>query len=90
MIELIKVVKAEAVGDHRLHVVFSNGSEGIRDVTDIVTEEGPMVEPLRDPVFFARVFVEYGVPSWPNSYDVDAIWLHDEMKALGLLRPAAA
>ncbi|MBB5752847.1 DUF2442 domain-containing protein [Prosthecomicrobium pneumaticum] len=90
MIEMIKVVKAEAVGDHLLHVVFSNGSEGVHDFADIVGEEGPMVEPLRDAAFFARVYLDYGAPSWPNGFDVDAIWLHDAMKALGLLRPAAA
>jgi hypothetical protein len=25
-----------------------------------------MVEPLRDPAYFARVFLEDGAPTWPN------------------------
>jgi hypothetical protein len=51
---------------------------------------GPMVEPLRDPAFFARVFLEYGTLTWPNGFDLDAIALHQEMKAAGQLRMPAA
>ncbi len=45
-----------------------------------------MVEPLKDPAYFARVFIEDGALTWPNGYDWDPIALHDEMKAAGLLR----
>lgn len=91
MIALVKVVEAKALGERRLWLRFSDGREGVRDFTDILTEGGPMVEPLRDPTFFARVFVEYGVPAWPNGFDIDAIALHQEMKSAGLLsEPAAA
>jgi hypothetical protein len=90
MNELIKVLSARAVSDNALHVVFSNGSEGVREFSDVLAEGGPMVEPLRDPAFFRRVFVSYGVPSWPNGFDVDAINLHDEMRDKGLLHGAAA
>jgi hypothetical protein len=91
MIALVKVVEAKALGERRLWLRFSDGREGVRDFTDILAEGGPMVEPLRDPTFFARVFVEYGVPAWPNGFDVDAIALHREMEAAGLLsEPAAA
>ena len=44
-----------------------------------------MVEPLRDPTYFARVFVENGVLTWPNGFDLDPIALHDEMKEAGEL-----
>jgi hypothetical protein len=85
MLKLVKVVQAKPLGEHRLWLRFSDGREGVRDFSDMLAEGGPMVEPLRDPAFFARVFVEYGVPSWPNGYDVDAIALHQEMEAAGLL-----
>lgn len=49
-----------------------------------------MIEPLRDPAMFGRAFVQSGVPSWPNGFDLDAIALHDEMRAAGLLGPAQA
>jgi hypothetical protein len=85
MIKFVKVVHLKPLGGHRLWLSFSDGREGVRDFADILAEGGPMVEPLRDPAFFARVFVEYGVPSWPNGFDLDAIALHQEMEAAGLL-----
>ena len=40
---------------HRLWLRFSNGREGIRDLSDVLAEGGVMVEPLRDPSMFGRV-----------------------------------
>jgi hypothetical protein len=51
----------------------------------MLAEGGPMVEPLRDPSFFKSVFVSFGVPSWPNGFEVDAIALHMELEKAGLL-----
>jgi hypothetical protein len=90
MIALVKVVEAKALGERRLWLRFSDGRGGVRDFTDILAEGGAMVEPLRDATFFARVFVEYGVPAWPNGFDIDAIALHQEMEAAGLLSEVAA
>jgi hypothetical protein len=50
-----------------------------------------MIEPLRDPAFFARVFLEDGAPTWPNGFDVGPGWLRREIEATGALaRDAAA
>jgi hypothetical protein len=35
---------------------------GEYDFSAVVAESGPMVEPLRDPAYFGRVFLEDGVP----------------------------
>jgi hypothetical protein len=45
-----------------------------------------MVLPLRDPAYFARVFLDMGVPTWPNGFDLAPNALHSEMKDLGLLK----
>ncbi len=87
MIELVKVSRVKALDGARIWVLFSNGMEGIRDCTDILSEGGPMVEPLRDPQMFKRVFVQCGVPAWPNGFDIDAIQLYMEMKEAGALQP---
>jgi len=86
MIDIVKVVKVEAIGNYRLRIRFSDGTEGDRDFSDIVSEGGPMVEPMKDPPFFARVFIELGALTWPNGFDLDSIALHDEMQAAGRLR----
>ena len=88
--EFVDVVHVEPLGGYRVLVRFSNGAEGVRDFGDMIAEDGPMVEPLRDQAFFARVFVDDGVLAWPNGYDLDAIALHDEMKKAGLLRQSTA
>ncbi len=87
---LIDVVRVEPRGGYRLVLAFfSDGSEGERDFADLVAEGGEMVEPLRRGCF-ARVFLDDGVPTWPNGFDLDPIALHQEMKAAGLLRAPAA
>jgi len=90
MIKMIKVTEARALDDRRLWLRFSNGREGVRDFADIFAEGGVMVEPLLDPAMFARVFLEFGAPSWPNGFDLDPIALYREMEAAGVLTPVAA
>jgi hypothetical protein len=90
MIKMIKVIALKPMGGHRLWVKFSDDSEGVRDFSDVIAEGGPMVEPLRDPQFFAKAFISFGVPNWPNGFDVDAINLHMEMEKAGALKSASA
>ena len=67
---LLKASDIKWLGGHRLRVSFSDGSSGEHDFSALVAEPGPMVEPLRDPAYFARVFLEFGAPTWPNGYDM--------------------
>ena len=91
MIKMVKVVKLKPLDGHRLWVRFSDGTEGVHDYSDMVREGGPVVDPLRDQLLFNKVFISFGVPSWPNGFDVDAINLHIEMEKAGLLSaPVAA
>lgn len=90
MIDLVDVVEVCALDEHRLWVKFSDGSEGEHDFTSTLAQDGPMVQPLKDPAMFKRVFVSLGVPTWPNGFDVDAIQLHREMSEQGRLRRSAA
>jgi hypothetical protein len=90
MFQIVKVAEVEPVSGYRLRLVFSDGSAGEHDFAELIGEGGPMVEPLKDPAFFARVFVEMGVPTWPNGFDMDAIKLHMDMAAAGELRRDAA
>lgn len=90
MFELVDVVRVEPRGGYRVWVAFSDGTEGERDFADMIAEGGEMVEPLRDPAFFARVFLDDGILTWPNGFDLDSIALHMEMKERSLLRRTAA
>lgn len=90
MIEMVDVVEVKALDDWRLWLRFSDGGEGVWNISDVIDKGGAMVEPLRDPAFFRRVYLSFGVPTWPNGFDLDAINLHRQMAAEGLLRKPAA
>jgi len=88
---MIKVARIRYLGGHRLRATFSDGMAGDYDFSAIVGEGGPMAEPLRDPAFFARVFLEDGALTWPNGFDAAPGWLRREIEAAGALsRDAAA
>jgi len=87
MTTIIKVRTVRAVSAYRLMVEFSDDTVGERDFSFITDESGPMIEPLKDPEYFRRVFVENGIMTWPNGYDWDPIALHGDMKEAGELRP---
>ena len=91
MIKMVKVVDVKPLGGSRLRVHFSDGSEGEHDFSALLAQGGEMVAPLRDAAFFKQVHVEYGVLTWPNGFDLDAIALHMSMENAGELRaPATA
>ena len=87
---LSKVTKLERLGGFRLRVGFTDGSTGDHDFATLVREPGPMLEPLRDESYFARVFLEFGAPTWPNGFDIAPEWLRREMEKAGELTRVAA
>jgi len=86
---LIKVSEIEALSGRRLGLVFSDGSRGVADLSAVIDKGGPMVEPLCDETYFARVFLEAGAPTWPNGFDLAPWALHADLKAAGALEPAS-
>jgi hypothetical protein len=62
------VVHAESRGGHRLHLVFHDGCAKTVDFRPWLV--GPVFEPLGDPAYFQRFFLEAGTVSWPNGADI--------------------
>ena len=88
---LIKVRAVKPLGGHRLWLEFSDGSQGERDFWNLVQREREVVEPLRDPGYFARVFIQRGAPTWPNGFDLAPWALYEDMeKDKSLVRPPHA
>ncbi|MFN0023924.1 MAG: DUF2442 domain-containing protein [Parvularculaceae bacterium] len=87
---LTKIAKIDRLGGHRLKFHFTDGSGGAFDFASVVMSGGPMAEPLRDPVYFARVFLEFGAPTWPNGYDMAPEWVRRELEAAGELKKRVA
>ena len=87
---MIDVVSVKPLGGYRLRVAFSDGTEGVHDFSATAARDGEMVRPLIDPAFFARVFLEFGVLTWPNGFDIAPEWLRREMETAGELTRVAA
>jgi hypothetical protein len=86
---MVDVLRVKAQPDHKLWLRFTDASEGVYDLSGMVAEGGEMVEPLRSPEYFARVFVELGAPTWPNGFDLDPINLYVELRDAGALKYVA-
>jgi hypothetical protein len=82
---IIDVTSVTPVGGFKLLVAFFDGSAGVHDFSSTIARDGEMVRPLKEPAFFARVFVELGALTWPNGFGLDPIALHDRMSAAGEL-----
>jgi hypothetical protein len=87
---LTKVIRVEPRGGHRLFFQFSDGTEGERDFSDLVKSDGPMVQPLKNPDYFARVFLDLGAPTWPNGFDMAPDALNDNKREAGQLSRSSA
>jgi hypothetical protein len=66
------IVAATELGEHRLHLRFEDGVEGVVDLAPHLSFRG-VFEPLRDPAYSARVRAdpELGTVAWPNGADLD-------------------
>lgn len=73
------VLHAEYRGEFKIRVVFNDGVEATIDFSDWLT--GPVFEPLKDPGYFARFFVEGGTVTWPNGADIAPETIHERAKA---------
>lgn len=76
---LPRVVEAEYRGEFKIRVAFSDGVAGTIDFSGWL--HGPIFEPLKDPAYFARFFIEGGTVSWPNGADIAPETLHEQVKA---------
>jgi len=58
-------------GDRRVAFAYEDGLAAELDFAAYLdSRHGPMLEPLREPTFFARAFIDHGVLTWPNGYDI--------------------
>ena len=70
-----RIVRVSAGKGYTLQVLFDDGRSGEVDLSARLF--GPIFEPLRDPLLFAKVRVdEYGAICWPNGADLapDALY----------------
>jgi hypothetical protein len=76
---LPSVTAAEYRGGHRVHVTFNDGRAGTVDFAQWL--DGPVFEPLKDPSYFERFFLDGGTLSWPNGADIAPETLYQAVKS---------
>ena len=59
--------------------VFSDSSEATLDFRQWL--DGPVFEPLKDPKYFRRFFVDGGTVVWPNGADIAPETLYEAVQA---------
>lgn len=69
---MIKLVAVEPKGKTQLLLRFSDGAWGIYDFAAFVAANTEMTQPLSDPSFFERHFIEAGALAWPNGFELSA------------------
>jgi hypothetical protein len=62
------VIRAEHRGGYRIHVQFNDKTEKTIDFACWL--EGPVFEPLKDPDYFRKFFLDGGSIAWPNGADI--------------------
>ena len=78
-----EVVDAKYRGDYRIHLTFNDGTEGVVDFARWVGR-GPVFEPLKDPAYFQRFFIDVETVEWPNGADIAPETLYEAARASGV------
>ncbi|AKX51342.1 hypothetical protein AKN92_07430 [Thiopseudomonas alkaliphila] len=76
---LVRITSVKPLPNYILSLTFDDGVQGNICIKDRLF--GPMFEPLKDPDFFAQVYLdEFGAVAWPNCADLDTQLLHMKLK----------
>ena len=79
---MTKLIEAKWLGERLIELRFSVGLGGTWDATTLLKRTGALQDPLRDPVYFARFFIDAGALCWPNGLELSPDRLHEQVAAL--------
>lgn len=75
---MIKLLDFRPLGPYQLELRFSDQARVTFDGAAYLTRRrGPLLEPLHDPVYFTRCFIEAGALCWPNGLELSAARLRE-------------
>ena len=84
---LPSVVEARYDGGFRIRLTFNDDLQGTVDLQTWL--EGPIFEPLKDPNYFQRFFLDGGTVVWPNGADIAPETLYEAVKHERAAQPRA-
>ncbi len=83
---MLKKVTTMEAKDPRIFCTYGDGEVVEYDLADVLSSDGEVALSLRDPAFFAQVFLESGVPTWPNGMCVCADEIYRNGRRLPSIR----
>jgi hypothetical protein len=77
MTSLPSVIAAEYRGGYKIRLEFNDDTAKVVDFRKWL--EGPVFEPLKDPAYFQRFFLDGGTVAWPNGADIAPETLYEDV-----------
>ena len=79
-----RVVEVAPFENYRFSVRFIDGMTGTVDMSKLIASpHAGVFAALADPAYFAQVFVEEGVVTWPGELDLAPDAMHTEIQKHG-------
>jgi len=76
---MIRIQKAEYVGDYKIRLLFDTGEEGVTDLGDVITRYAA-ARPLLDRSEFAKFTLdEWPTLVWPCGFDLSPEMLYERV-----------
>ena len=82
MVEYETLKAAKVIDDHRVEVIFDDGSKGVLDCEPYFSQS--YWRPLKDPALFRSAYVEYGHLTWPGDIDISPLEVWQDAKRVGV------
>lgn len=72
---MIRAISAFVFDDYTIQVSLEGGRVVKMDMHYLKNITVPVVDPLKDPKAFQKVFVRNGIVTWQTGYDIDPYYL---------------
>ena len=83
-----RAVSVRVTAPYRLEVRFADGTAGEVDMSRLIdAPDAGVFARLRDPVEFARAYIEHGAVTWPGELDLAPDAMYDAISAQGSWTP---
>lgn len=77
---MIKIIKAETIGQTQLRLTFSDGTQGDYNLAPLLDKDTVLTRPLKSPEYFNAHFIELGALCWRNGLELSPAALHCELQ----------
>jgi hypothetical protein len=77
---MIKIIRAEYLGNHKVGCSFSDGAYGVYDMDFIFAYDTVLVTPLKNEEYFRTFFLDMGCLCWKNGLELSPAAIYRELR----------